>query len=73
MREMQCREQGRFVTGIQRRHEAVDYGERRAYRSLIRLGLNLVDTDGPSPSGGHFTGGHHDRKRQPTAPRKMRI
>ena len=37
MREMQRREQGGFVTGIQRCHEAVEYSERRAHRSLIRL------------------------------------
>src|ERR1700737_481304 len=49
MRKMQCREQGGFVAGIQRRHEAVEYSERRAYRSLIRLDLSLVDTDGASP------------------------
>jgi hypothetical protein len=48
---MQCREQGRFVAGIQRRRKAVEYGERRAYRSLVKLGMSLVDTDDPSPSG----------------------
>jgi len=42
MRKMQRREQGWFVAGIQRRHEAVEYSERRAYRSLISLGLSLV-------------------------------
>src|SRR6267378_2833923 len=51
MREMQCREQGRFVAGIQRRHEAVEHGECRGYRGLVRLGLSLVDTDGLSPPG----------------------
>jgi hypothetical protein len=29
MREMQGRKQSRFVAGIQRRHEAVEYSERR--------------------------------------------
>jgi hypothetical protein len=55
MRKMECREQGRFVAGIQCRHEAVEYSERCAYRRLIRLGLSLVDTDGPSAPDGHFT------------------
>jgi hypothetical protein len=56
MREMQGREQGRFVAGIQRRHEAVEYSERRAYRNLVRLGLSLVDSDGPSPPAGQIRG-----------------
>jgi hypothetical protein len=64
MREMQCLQQSRFVAGIQYRHEAVEYRECCAYRSLIRLGLSLVDSD--------------DRcsarwKCQPTTARKMRI
>src|ERR1700724_3647917 len=45
MREMQCLQQSRFVAGIQCRHEAVEYRECCAYRSLIRLGLSLVDSD----------------------------
>jgi hypothetical protein len=76
MREMQRREQGRFVAGIQRRHEAVEYDERRTYRGLIGPGLSLVDGDNRSPSGeireaGARSGG--SEKRQPTAARKMRI
>jgi hypothetical protein len=50
MREMQRREQSRFVAGIQRRHEAVEYSERRLHRSLIGPGLSLVDGDARSPS-----------------------
>jgi hypothetical protein len=46
MREMQCREQGRFGAGIQRRHETV---ERRVYCRPIRPRLSLIDGDGPSP------------------------
>jgi hypothetical protein len=42
---MQCREQGGFVADIQRPHEAVEYSERRACRSLMRLSLSLVDPD----------------------------
>ena len=36
MREMQRREEGRLVTGIQRHHETVEHGERCLHRSLIR-------------------------------------
>src|SRR6516162_6725729 len=43
MREMQRREEGRLVTGIQRHHETVEHGERRLHRRLIRSGLSLVD------------------------------
>jgi len=57
MREMQRREEGRLVTGIQRHHETVEHGERRLHRRLIRSGLSLVDL---SPI-------------QPTAARKMRM
>src|SRR4029077_5426735 len=35
MREMQCLQQSRFVAGIQCHHEAVEYRECCAYRSLI--------------------------------------
>jgi len=48
---VQQAKQGRFVAGIQRRHEAVEHGECRGYRGLVRLGLSLVDTDGLSPPG----------------------
>ena len=44
--------QRRFVAGIQCRQEAVEYSECRGYRSLVRLRPKLVDSDGPSPSGG---------------------
>ena len=55
MREMQRREQGLFVSGIQRCHEAIEHSERRAYCSLVRLGLSLVDTDHPPPFRGYAT------------------
>jgi hypothetical protein len=48
---MQRCQQGRFVAGIQRRHKAVEHKLRRVYRSLVGLGLRLVDGDGRSPSG----------------------
>jgi hypothetical protein len=48
MGEMQCREQGRFVAGIERRHETVEYRERRVYCRPIRPRLGLVDGDGLS-------------------------
>src|SRR5437016_6024321 len=54
MREMQCREQGRFVAGIQRCHKVVEDSERRAYRRLIGLGLSSVDSDRPSGAAGHL-------------------
>ena len=76
MREMQRREQGRFVAGIQRRHEAVEYRERRVYRSLVGPGLSLVDGDNRSPSDRIGEAGRRSAgsaKRQPTAARKMRI
>jgi hypothetical protein len=43
MREMQCREQGRLVAGIECGHEAVEHSECCAYCSLVGLGLSLVD------------------------------
>jgi hypothetical protein len=49
---MQRREQGRFVPGIQSHHKAIQHGERCGHCRLFRLGLSLVDTDGPSPSAG---------------------
>ena len=43
MREMQRRQQGRFVAGIQCRHKAVEHDQRRVDRCIIGLGLSLVD------------------------------
>jgi hypothetical protein len=50
MREMQCGEQCWFVTGIKRRHKAIERGERGSHRPIVRLGLSSVDGDGRSPS-----------------------
>jgi hypothetical protein len=71
MREMQRREQGLFVAGIQRRHEAVEYSERRAYGSLVRLGLSSVDSYGRSLSGHVYAAQCGSGQRQSTVARKM--
>jgi len=55
MREMQPREQGWLIAGIQRCHKAIENRERLGYRRRVRLGLSLVDRDRPSPLGGYFS------------------
>ena len=42
-RKRQRREQRRLVAGVQRRHEAVEHGERRRGRFPVGLGLGLVE------------------------------
>ncbi|MBV8334870.1 MAG: hypothetical protein JO358_05370 [Alphaproteobacteria bacterium] len=43
MGEMQGRKQSRLIAGVQRCHEAVEHCERRAYRSLVGVGLRPVE------------------------------
>src|ERR1700730_11953581 len=67
---MYCREQGRFVAGIQNHHEAVEYRERRAYCSLIRrpeFGRSRWSFSVRWTSYGAMI------ERQPTTSRKMRV
>ena len=76
MREMQRREHSRFVAGVQCRHEAVEYRERRLYRSLVGPGVSLVDGDARSPSDRIGEAGRRSAgsaKRQPMAARKIRM
>ena len=74
MREVQCREQGWLVAAIQRGHEAVEYSERRAYGSLVGLGLSLVDRGRCFLSPVEiFRGPCWAGERQPAAVRKMRM
>jgi hypothetical protein len=70
MREMQRREQGWLIAGIQRRHKAIENRERLGYRRLVRLGLSLVDCDCPSPDS-RRCGARTGRKPQPVAAGKM--
>src|SRR5262245_26136589 len=44
MREMQRREQGRLVAGVQRLRKSFEHSERLGDRGLVRLGLSLVDS-----------------------------
>ena len=65
MREMQRREQGRLVAGVQRLYKAVEHCECLVDRRLVRLGLSLVDSDRPSPLGGYFFAARTARKALP--------
>jgi len=49
MREMQGRQQGRFIPEFSATTKMVEYRERRVYCPPIRRRLSLVDDDGPSP------------------------